>query len=221
MYDVNVISSMHIEFGNCNIEELYKIIEKVKPEVIFEELNYPRFNEAYKEKQSFSTLETETIIKYIQKYKIEHLPVDTHDTPEINEETKDYYEKYIYDNNNEYKKILYKQKQLAFRYGFNALNSKQFNDLTEMIKTQEEIFYQNTDNEEYRKTYKSWMEYNNNREYEMIKNIYNYSKEHKYNKAIFLVGADHINSIEKKIQEYKDEQININWIFDIKELGAG
>ena len=77
------------------------------------------------------------------------------------------------------------------------------------------------ENEVYKKTYKSWMDFYNNREYEMIKNIYIYSKEHKYNKAIFLVGADHINSIKKKILEYKDEQININWIFDIEELGAG
>ncbi len=87
-----------------------------------------------------------------------------------------------------------------------------------MIKTQEEIFYQNTDNEKYKKTYKDWIEYNNNREYEMIKNIYNYSKEHKYNKAVFPIGADHVNSIKNKIQEYKNGKININWIFDIKDL---
>jgi len=217
MYDVKVISSMHIELGNCNTEELYKIIEKIEPEVIFEELDYHKFNEAYKERQPFS-LETDTITIYIQNHIIEHIPVDTYDMPEINREKKVYMEKYIYENDNEYKKILYMQTQLAGRYGFNALNSRQFNELTEMIKTQEEIFYQNTDNEEYKKTYKDWKEFNNNREYEMIKNIYDYSKEHKYNIAIFLVGADHINSMKKKIQEYKEEQININWIFDIKDL---
>jgi len=217
MYDVNVISSIHKELGNCNIEGLYKIIEKIKPEVIFEELNYPRFYEAYKEQQPFS-LETDTITRYIQDHIIEHIPVDTYDTTEINAEKKAYMEKYIYENNNAYKVILYTQAQLAGCYGFDALNSKQFNELTEMIKTQEEIFSQNTDNEDYKMTYKNWIKFNNKREYEMIKNIYTYSKEHKYNKAIFLVGADHINSIIKRIQEKKDDTININWIFNIKDL---
>ena len=217
MYDVNVISTKHKLNQINDLKELYKIIEDIKPEVIFEELNYSCFDEAYNKQEPFS-IETHTITKYIQNYSVEHIPVDTYDTPEINEETKDYYEKYIYDNNNEYKKILDKQNQLAFRYGFNALNSKQFIDLTEMRKKQEEMFFQKTDNEKYKKTYKNWIEYNNNREYEMIKNIYNYSEEHKYNKAIFLIGADHINSIKKKIQEYKKEKININWIFDIKSL---
>ena len=65
---------------------------------------------------------------------------------------------------------------------------------------------------------KEYIKWNNNREYEMIRNIYNYSKEHQYNKAIFLIGADHIISITKKIQKYKEEDIKINWMFNIKDL---
>jgi tRNA U34 5-carboxymethylaminomethyl modifying enzyme MnmG/GidA len=219
MYDVNVISSIHQELGNCDIEDLYKILEKIRPEIIFEELNYPRFLEAYKEQKPFS-LETHTITKYMQNNKIEHIPVDTYDMPEIDDDKKRYLEKYIHENDNEYRKILYRQTQLAGLYGFSALNSIQFNDLMEMIKRQEEIFYNNTDNEEYKKTYKAWIEFTNNREYEMIRNIYNYSKKNKYNNAIFLIGADHINPIQKKIHEYKEEQIHINWIFDIKNLST-
>jgi hypothetical protein len=219
MYDVNVISSMHKELGNCNTEELYKIIEGIKPDVIFEELDYSRFNEAYKEQQPFS-VETDTITMYLQNNIIEHIPVDTYDTPEINREKKSFMENFIANNNNEYKKILFTQTKLAWQYGFNALNSKQFNELTEMIKNQEEIFYQNTDNEEYKKIYEDWNKFNNNREYEMIRNIYNYSKEHQYNKAIFFVGADHSNSINRKIQECKEKDIKINWIFNIKDLST-
>jgi pheromone shutdown protein TraB len=215
MYDVIVIFSMHRELGNCDIEGLYKIIEEIKPEVIFEELDHPRFNEAYKEQEPFS-LETDTITMYLQNYKIEHIPVDTYEIPEINREKKLSMEKFICENNNEYKEILIKQTLLAGRDGFTFLNSKQFSDLTEKIKVQEEKTYRNTDNEEYKKIYNDWIKFNDSREYEMIKNIYNYSNEYKYKKAIFLIGADHINSITKKIQEYNEEQVNINWIFDIK-----
>jgi hypothetical protein len=110
------------------------------------------------------------------------------------------------------------QNRLAGRYGFNGLNSIQFNELTRMIKAQEEAFYQSTDNEKYKKTFKEWIKYNDDREYEMIKNIYNYSKENKYIKAIFLIGADHLESITKKIQEYQEERVRINWIINTVDL---
>jgi len=219
MYDVNVIRSMHKECGRCNVRELYSIIEDIRPDVIFEELDYPRFYEAYKERLPFS-VETDTITLYLQNNKIEHLPVDTYDTPEMNREKKSYMEKFLHENNKEYQQLLFIMVKMAGQYGFEGLNSIQFEELTEMIKTQEELLYSNTDNEVFKNIYQDWIRFINNREYEMIKNIYNYSKENPYNTAIFFIGADHSNSIKNKIQEYKNGQININWIFSIKDLNT-
>ena len=46
----------------------------------------------------------------------------------------------------------------------------------------------------------------------MLDNIYNYSKDHSYDKAIFTLGAGHRKSIMKKIQEYNlKENFKLNW----------
>jgi hypothetical protein len=35
MHNITFISTIHKEIGKCNAEELYKIIKKLNPEVIF------------------------------------------------------------------------------------------------------------------------------------------------------------------------------------------
>ena len=65
--------------------ELYKILEKINPEIIFEEISNDRYDAYYNDK-SFYTLETDAINMYLQDYKIEHIPVDTYDIPDIRED---------------------------------------------------------------------------------------------------------------------------------------
>ena len=60
----------------------------------------------------------------------------------------------------------------------------------------------------------SFYEETNMRDATMLRNIYNYSKEHNYDKAIFTVGAGHIKSIKQKIEEYETkEKFKLNWVF--------
>ena len=61
-------------------------------------------------------------------------------------------------------------------------------------------------------TYKSWQLVTDNRDNEMVKNIYHYSENHCYNNAIFIIGAEHRKSILDKIQEYeRKNEFKINW----------
>jgi len=46
--------------------------------------------------------------------------------------------------------------------------------------------------------YAAWNLLNENLDFEMVKNIYKYSNTYDYNKAVFLVGAEHRKSILKK-----------------------
>ena len=39
MNNITLISTMHSEGGKCTSDELFKIIESIKPEVIFEEIS--------------------------------------------------------------------------------------------------------------------------------------------------------------------------------------
>jgi len=36
VYNITLINSVHKKLGKCNSNELYKIIERIQPEVIFE-----------------------------------------------------------------------------------------------------------------------------------------------------------------------------------------
>lgn len=73
---------------------------------------------------------------------------------------------------------------------------------------------QKSDNEKLFEIDKSMKEVNEKREHEMLQNIYAYSKENGYNKAILTIGAGHRRSIIQKIEEYKkNENLKLNWTF--------
>jgi len=64
-------------------------------------------------------------------------------------------------------------------------------------------------------TYKSLLGIIDKRENEMIKNIYSYSALNNYNKALFLIGAEHRKPIMDKVQKIeKNYKPKLNWIFD-------
>ena len=63
-----------------------------------------------------------------------------------------------------------------------------------------------------RDEYESWKLITNNRDNEMLKNIYNYSMNNEYKNAIFIIGSEHEKSILEKIEEFnKKYTIKINW----------
>jgi len=48
--------------------------------------------------------------------------------------------------------------------------------------------------------------------------IYNYSKIHQYNRALFICGAEHRKSIIQMIPETEEgEKIKLNWTYYIAE----
>ncbi len=78
-----LITTGHSENGLCNTVELFKIIEGIKPKIIFEEVSPAKFEGVYKGTRKDS-LETSTIKKYLERHSIEHIPVDK-DEDEISE----------------------------------------------------------------------------------------------------------------------------------------
>src|SRR5690348_15127452 len=78
MYNITLLSSFHIKLGKCNSDELYKIIESSQPQLIFEELPLDIFNIIYAEGITPQSQEAIAIKKYLTKYQIAHVPVDTY-----------------------------------------------------------------------------------------------------------------------------------------------
>lgn len=229
MHNITLVSTIHSEIGQCNSDELHKILEDINPEVIFDELPI-HFSEMYYS-DSFDMycannilltqrpveipLEVKCLKKYKQKYNIKIIPVDIDLRHKLmahqDEITFMFLTFFKYEN---YKKLDYEKEILISNEGFHFLNSGNFLDFLE----KKEIIEKSIIDSEIQKNrllniYKLFHEEQyNNRENAMLENIYNYSNQNKYNQAVFLIGAEHKKSIMQKITEYeKLSEIKLKW----------
>lgn len=208
MYNITLISTIHKENGNCNSNELLKIIENIRPVVIFLEAfeeNYTKYDQmifsqfgVYKER-----LELKTIQKYSQNYSFEYVPVlDIGLSDEFETKIK------IVSENTEFQKLLDNYNSLEKEGGFKFLNSEESIILQEEMRQWENRII---DNEILlQRVTANLDEYENS----MLRNIYSFCKKNSFNSAIFMCGAAHRKSIIKKIEEYeKKEPLKLNWTF--------
>jgi superfamily II DNA or RNA helicase len=198
MHNISLICTAHKIVGNCTPDELYKIIFKIKPEVIFEEIDFSRIKYYYRN-QYVKTIETFAILKYLQNYDCEHIPVETYDVPDSYIKHEDYLNEILSKNNNLYNELYTKLFSRVRENGFLFLNSNECSDMFEEIKVFKESYFSNLNEKNIQKFYKSWLTIENNRENEMLKNIYDYSFKNKYNSALFITGARHRKSFINKI----------------------
>ena len=215
MYNITLIGTHHGELGKCNPDELYKIIELINPDVIFEELSSDLFNIIYNANSPNSQpdllTEIKCVKKYLQNHKIKHVPVDIDIRYLSDNELNwmyDTFEKY-----DDYNKIDNEQSLLTAHHGFNFLNS----DKNLYLSEQNNIAIKNilridTNKNELFRVHQLFIKQNDIRENAMLQNIYNYSKENQYTQAVFFLGCGHRKSIISKIAEYeKLSTIKLNW----------
>jgi hypothetical protein len=215
MYNINLICTGHTENGKCNSTELLKIIEIIKPEVVFEELPVSIFNECYNENMHDLLIEQKAIKQYKNKNEIKHIPVDTYKSPNFPCEDCGSALSQIFKLDREYYKTLCEHHNLIKMYGLQYLNSEQSDICLEKIIKQEIIIIKRLNSKKMSDLYKLRIDIDDKREDEILNNIYNYSKKQNYNNAIMFTGASHRKSILRKIDEhYGKEEVKLNWIFD-------
>lgn len=208
MFNITLISTVHKECGNCNSNKLLRIIENIRPDVIFLEAlenNYSHYDQLissqfgiYKER-----LELKTIQKYSQIHTFEYIPVL--DIGLSNEfETKSG----IASKNKDFQRLLDNYHSLEMEGGFHFLNSEKSIVLQEEMRElenriiQDKILLQKVDS-----TIDAY-------ENSMLHNIYSFCNNKTFNTAIFMCGSAHRKSIIEKIGEYeKKETIKLNWTF--------
>jgi hypothetical protein len=211
MYNITLLSSFHKILGKCNPDELYKIIWGIQPEIIFEELSFDTFCFVYSEDYIPNTVEAITIKNYIRNCPIKHFPVDTYP---INESDLFNGADEIAQRSNEYVKLLTEQVSMITNYGYNFLNSDACIELLEKIRIAEETGLLVINDEKLFRDFKSENELHNKRENEMISNIFNYSKQYPYNKALLICGVEHRKPLGQIIQKYETkEKLKLNWTF--------
>ncbi len=211
MYNITLLSSFHNELGKCNSTELYKIIEELQPEVIFEELSHDVFDMIYTEGWPPQALEAITIKKYLKQYQIKHIPVDTCEKREA-----DFFNGYniIFNKSFEYTQLLKQQLSLISLHGHLFLNSKSHIELLDKMHIIEDNVLSDINDFQLSNQYKLEMNLHDRREDKMLKNIYDYSKQYPYERALFICGAEHRKSlIEKALKCEWYEKVKLNWVF--------
>lgn len=214
--EVTLISTRHENLGQCNSQILFEILEEIRPDVIFEEKPPLDFEKYYLE-QSRKSLETQAIITYLASNSAHHIPVDSNNLPSefFFREHKNVYRRIEglagIDGFN-YRNACDQSTRHAAAYGFKYLNSEHCITNNDRIREAIEFGLKKLDNQRFFKIENEWLMINDRREDEMLENIYKFSKSHKYNTGVFLLGAAHRKSIIRKIEncEHRDDP-RLNW----------
>lgn len=214
MHNICLICTSHSERGKCNADELFKIIEQISPDVVFEELTPYLYDILYNKGIFDESAPTEfkCIWNYKERHNLKNIPVDIEVGSTFSIDVNrmlDLFEKY-----DVYKEILIEQKNKIEQKGFDFLNSDEYSDLVEKQRAVERTIVEELNNHYLNRIYKSFVKDLDFRENFMLNTIYTYSIENNYDHAVFLIGAGHRRSIIQKVAEYQlKETIKMNWSF--------
>lgn len=210
-----LISTAHKTHGKCNVNNLLKILIKVKPEVVFIESSPKFINQVHNSKRPAS-LELTACIELKKYNPFRLLAIDSYPDSVNLDGVKNKISQIFNDiqkSNPEYSLLSEQIKINEFNYGFDYLNSqKSINDFERMNEI-ESIFVKNSANKDALDVYNYWLSFNKNREIEMLENIIDYSNNNNFNNAVFLCGAAHRKSLIDKIKLNKNTKIE--WLFEL------
>lgn len=215
MRQITVIFTRHKECGNCNSSQLLSILEIIRPTIIFEELSLENFEKAYIQKD-LATLETDTIKRYLIDKEIQHLPVDTYPRTREHDESIDR----LYARINggitqdvfDYRGIVNQLHNLEMHYGFSFLNSSQNDQLFDELDKVKTKILDYLNDERLFEIHKEEIKMMNNRENEILKNIYAFAKNNSFEEAVMFIGSGHRRSIFPLIEKFQEkEEIEIIW----------
>lgn len=229
MYTITLVATIHSETGQCTPDELYKILEEINPEVIFDELpvhyaemyfsdtfdlyctNHIFFNKP----RPIVPLEVKCLKKYMLNHRVEIVPVDIDTRQRALEHQQEInFMLQTFFKHEDYKKLDDEKDALIVNEGFHFLNSNRFLDYIDKKETLEKsIIASEPEKNRLLNIYELFQALqHDSREKIMLENIYNYSKANQYDQAVFLIGAQHKKSIMRKIAAFeKSSELKLNW----------
>lgn len=212
MTQLIVIGTRHYDKGICTSEELHKILEKIDPEVIFEEIP-PSLHGVYHIERSKENLETNAINAYLEKHDLRLIPVDSDLMPPDS-----FFE--------EFKKMHQAIEKISHTYchltdtnaahtaihGFRYLNSELHDDLHEKLRISIDEGLKHLNNQNFFDFQSRWLKIIDLREETMMNGIYNHLQEPGFARAVFLIGSSHRRSImQKAVEREKINRNKIDW----------
>lgn len=120
----------------------------------------------------------------------------------------------IWDTNNEYRELWHQILLKINQDGYSFINSNECVEMLDKIQIIEETVLSEINNVKLLSDHETEKLLHDKRENEMLRNIYNYSKQYQFDKALFICGVEHRKPLKQKIQEYEaKENFKLNWIF--------
>lgn len=197
---VSLVFTVHEEIGLANAAELYAILERIRPDVVFLEVPPAAVDDFYKTFKRHN-LESNAVRRYQESHQLELVPVDL-PTPE-----REFFENAecmrmrIREASAEYRQLIAQDAAYARRYGFAYLNSEYSSKLCcdiykEMVSTLQKL-----DDSKLTEIHASLSEMLELRENAMMKNINEYCRKNTFHMGVFLVGASHRQPFIDKLKE--------------------
>jgi hypothetical protein len=194
MKRVSVVGTVHEEKGRANTSELVRILERIKPEVIFLEIPSAAFD--YHFNGNRGDLESSAVSRYRENHRVDLIPVDL-PTPD-----EDFFAKHrdlirrIERTSPDFRRLVDWHSQNVSAHGFAYLNSKDCSDLfSQLHEATLAAIEKDVDHRLLAEVYDLWIGTNKLRDKGMMKNIENHCRQHSFSSAAFLVGAAHRQSI--------------------------
>ena len=198
--NIILIGTNHTNKGNCNHIELLKIIERIKPNVIFEERRPSTYDDYYKNKTS-NSLESDAILLYLENNNVIQVLVDYDTMPDTSFFNNDKMMHYQLEKRSRgYRYLIDTNSALVAQYGFKYINSNDCLNLNKALYIEIEETLKFINKEELFPIRRAWVEHEELRDNTMMTNIYNYCRDNNFSTGIFLTGTTHRESIIKKYQ---------------------
>jgi len=210
--NIYLISTVHKEKGYCTSENLFEILNKIKPDVVFCEAS-PEMFESFKKGLIQSSLELNSIKKLSKYHSFSFVAIDSYPSPNINFRNKVNVLFDLIEKDKKYKNVWIKNNENTHMFGFEYLNSDENIQLFNEMAEREKHIITQLANLQYKNTYTKWLNFHDNRENEMLENINSYVANNELEKAVFLCGSAHRKSILNKIKEKNN--IQIRWYFEL------
>lgn len=215
MYKVNLIFTRHSPMGECNVNNLYNVLEYIQPDVIFQELP--------PSSKSSGILESKSVYLYKYENVSRNIMVRFVDKEEVPSnlffnQLKDMFNRFdrlITENGQIYRSLIDSDKRKVMEFGFSYLNSHETENFNYERKSAIYRCINDFGNGNFLELYDKLSVIVAERDNEMIQNIYEYANSNSFINAAFLVGSAHRNNIIKTALDYNvKSEVKLNWNFN-------
>lgn len=198
---ISLIGTVHAESGRANAAELWAILDRLQPDVIFAEI--PSANLADYLDGSHGNLESAAVVLYRKRRPVNVVPVDLNKpSDEFFRNSEEMFKK-VGRTSPDYRRLMDQNSLDTRDHGFPYLNSDRCAQAWagiyhEVLETVEWI-----GDTSLRQIYDLWSETNDRRETGMLESINGYCVRRALSDGVLLVGAAHRKAMVEKVREQR------------------